>query len=69
MAGTQDETSDRNKNGVIDAIDDTLDLIATLREIGCSEEDLSYLELEGGRHEPATWAQVMPDFLRWAFGS
>lgn len=68
MAGTEDETSDRNKNGVIDAIDDTLDLIAALREIGCSEEDLTYLELEGGRHEPATWAQVMPEFLKWAFG-
>ncbi|MEJ7666534.1 MAG: hypothetical protein WKG07_46960 [Hymenobacter sp.] len=30
QAGTHDETNDRNGNGVIDAIDDTLDLLAAL---------------------------------------
>lgn len=69
QAGTEDEVSDRNKNGVIDAIDDTLDLIRELKEIGYAEEDIVYVEVEGGRHEPQTWARVMPGFLRWAFGA
>ncbi len=69
QAGTADETSDRNKNGVIDAIDDTLDLVAILKEKGYqTEQDIKYLEVEGGRHEPATWSEVLPAFLRWAFG-
>jgi enterochelin esterase-like enzyme len=65
QCGTLDETDDRNHNGVIDAIDDTLDLIRALREKGIPEKNLRYLEMEGGRHEPATWAQAMPDFLNW----
>ncbi len=32
--GTADETEDRNKNGIIDSIDDTLDLISALTEKG-----------------------------------
>lgn len=67
QAGTEDETSDRNNNGVIDAIDDTLDLIKALEAKGYPPgPDLTYVEVEGGRHEPATWAKVMPDFLAWA---
>jgi iron(III)-enterobactin esterase len=69
MAGTEDEEADRNKNGVIDAIDDTLDLIAALQEAGYSKNDAVYEEVEGGRHEPKTWGRVMPRFLRWAFGA
>ena len=65
MAGTDDETSDRNNNGIIDAIDDTLQLLALLREKGFSEEQLAYVEVEGGRHEPETWGEVVIDFLRW----
>ena len=30
-AGTKDEAADRNNNGIIDAIDDTLDLITALK--------------------------------------
>ena len=66
QAGTEDETSDRNGNGVIDAIDDTVQLIALLKERGQVEEDVCYLEVEGGRHEPGTWAGVLGDFLRWS---
>lgn len=66
MAGTEDETEDRNNNGIIDAIDDTIQLAALLRKRGMkSEQQLSYHEEEGGKHEPATWAKVMPDFLDW----
>lgn len=68
-AGTNDETSDRNNNGVIDAIDDTLDLMHELEKKGYRRgADFQYVEVPGGRHNPETWSQVMPDFLIWAFG-
>ena len=66
QTGAEDETSDRNNNGVIDSIDDTLDLIEALKGIGYREEDIAYLEVAGGRHEPETWGRVMPAFLEWA---
>lgn len=65
QCGTLDEEDDRNGNGVIDSIDDTLDLIRELRLKGCPEHDVRYLEMEDGRHEPHTWGQAMPDFLTW----
>jgi enterochelin esterase-like enzyme len=68
QAGTEDETSDRNNNGIIDAIDDTLDLMRQLEARGYRKGiDLTYVEVDGGRHEPATWGKVMGVFLRWAF--
>ena len=67
-AGTKDETNDRNNNGVIDAIDDTLDLICALKERGYPDQDIRYVEVEGGEHNPQTWGEVLPDFLRWSFG-
>ncbi len=67
QAGTKDEAADRNNNGVIDAIDDTLDLMKELRQKGYQPEDMKYLEIEGGEHNQATWARALPDFLIWAF--
>lgn len=67
QVGTRDETSDRNGNGVIDAIEDTLDLMQVLRDAGVPEESLSWTLVKNGYHEPATWARVLPDFLHWAF--
>lgn len=67
QCGTLDESDDRNRNGVIDSIDDTLDLIAILRQKGVPEQQIRYFEVENGRHEPATWGAAMPDFLCWAF--
>lgn len=69
QAGTNDETSDRNGNGVIDAIDDTLFLIKILKNLGYTDDEVTYLEIANGRHEPATWAKAMPDFLRWVGGN
>jgi enterochelin esterase-like enzyme len=67
--GTEDETEDRNHNGVIDSIDDTLDLIAELKRKGyAAGQDICYLEIPGGTHDPATWALAMPEFLTWAWG-
>ena len=69
QTGTDDETSDRNNNGIIDAIDDTLDLLADLASQGMSPAALRYVEVPRGHHHPDTWAAIMPDFLRWAFGT
>jgi enterochelin esterase-like enzyme len=68
QTGTNDETDDRNNNGIIDSIDDTLDLIAELEQLGYRQgPDIRYVEVEGGEHHPGTWAQAMADFLQWSF--
>lgn len=67
-AGTADETSDRDGNGVIDAIQDTTELIDTIAARGLPRgPDLVYHEVAGGEHNQATWARALPEFLRWAF--
>jgi enterochelin esterase family protein len=69
QTGTKDETADRNRNGIIDAIDDTIDLIKTLEAKGYNRAtDITYLEVVGGEHNAATWAKAMPKFLCKAFG-
>jgi len=69
QTGTKDETADRNKNGIIDSIDDTVDLIKELESKGYARPgDIQYLEMFGGSHDIATWAKAMPKFLVWAFG-
>lgn len=69
QCGTLDEEEDRNHNGVIDAIDDTLDLIGILHQKGVSEQHIRYLEIADGQHNPHTWGLAMPDFLTWGFGA
>lgn len=70
QCGTEDEKEDRNNNGIIDSIDDTLDLIRILKKKGYHEPDqIYYYEIEGGRHDVITWAKAMPFFLKWAFGN
>lgn len=64
--GTKDETEDRNKNGVIDSIDDTVELMEELRRIGYSDEAMRYEEIEGGEHNFTTWQAAFPTFLTWA---
>jgi enterochelin esterase-like enzyme len=68
QCGTEDEQADRNKNGVIDSIDDTLDMILELKAKGYTDEHITYLEVEGGKHDVKTWGEVFPDFLKWAWG-
>jgi enterochelin esterase-like enzyme len=68
--GTQDETMDRNNNGIIDSIDDTLALIGELLAKGYNrEKDICYLELSDGKHDIATWARAFPLFLKWGWGN
>ncbi len=65
--GTLDEIADRNKNGIIDSIDDTIDLIKELNKKGYPENSIKYLELEDGRHDVPTWASAFPAFLEWGW--
>jgi enterochelin esterase-like enzyme len=67
--GTQDETADRNNNGVIDAIDDVVSLIKELRIKGYKEADIEYVEIEDGKHDVPTWAKAFPAFLEWGWGT
>lgn len=68
QCGALDEKSDRNKNGVIDSIDDTLDLIEELKLKGFdSSSSIRYLELSEGKHDVATWAKAIPQFLKWGW--
>lgn len=65
--GSLDETSDRNGNGIIDSIDDTLALIDELKALGYTDTDICYINFEDGRHDVPTWARALPHFLAWAF--
>ena len=72
QAGTQDEAADRDNNGVIDAIQDTTELMDELKLKGYRvgpDEDMIYVQVEGGKHNQETWARVLPDFLKWAFAA
>lgn len=68
MTGTEDETADRNQNGIIDSIDDAIDLIKEMNNKGFKKyEDVFYYEMVGGQHNIQSWAKAMPAFLSWAF--
>lgn len=66
--GELDETADRNKNGIIDSIDDALDLIVALKAKGYTENHIQYLQVEEGKHDIETWEKIMPQFLQWGWG-
>lgn len=70
QCGTEDEKADRNKNGIIDAIEDTQDLITELRKKRYTYPgDIVYVEVPGGKHDLPTWGKVFPEFIGWAFGN
>ena len=66
--GTQDETADRNNNGVIDSIDDALSLVEELKLKGYKDDDIEYYEMTDGKHDVPTWAKAFPAFLKWGWG-
>ena len=66
--GTRDETADRNKNGLIDSIDDTIDLIRELKLKGYTDNDIELVLVKDGEHNQETWSSILPWFLQWAFG-
>ena len=93
-AGTAEETSDRDHDGVIDVIGDIRDLVDSyrapdgatrgfglrgLRQLGYTvnpdyaahpgrRADVAVYLLPGGRHQQASWAKMLPLFLRWDDG-
>ncbi|MCZ4242975.1 alpha/beta hydrolase [Pedobacter punctiformis] len=68
MTGTEDEKADRNKNMIIDSIDDTIDIVKALLKKGYKRpENVFYYEKVGGKHDVPTWESAMPAFLNWAF--
>jgi enterochelin esterase-like enzyme len=68
QAGTDDEQDDRDNNGVIDAIQDTTELIDELARKGFRRGiEMVYTQVEGGEHNQMTWGFVLPYFLRWTF--
>ncbi len=70
QCGSLDEVSDRNRNGVIDSIDDTLDLIDALTQKGVARAThIYYLELADGKHDVQSWGRAFPFFLRWNYAT
>lgn len=67
QCGAMDEDKDRNQNGIIDSIDDTMDLIKELKDKGYPDENIHYLLLEDGRHDVESWGKALPYFFRWMF--
>ena len=65
--GMQDESADRDGDGVIDAIQDTEELVLELTSHGYKRgPDLVHLTVTG-RHDLPTWRRMLPEFLLWAF--
>ena len=68
-AGGKEETGDRDKDGVIDVLDDTKDLVELIKSKNvCPPSDIVYKETADGTHDQASWSKAMPEFLIWAFG-
>jgi enterochelin esterase-like enzyme len=69
QVGELDEAEDRNRNGVIDSIDDTIDVMKELLAKGYYEgRDMVYMQLADGRHDVSSWAKAFPAFLLWGWG-
>jgi predicted alpha/beta superfamily hydrolase len=68
-AGAREEVSDRDKDGVIDVIDDTKDVISIIREKNIiPTSDIVYTEAADGTHDYRSWSNAFPSFLIWAVG-
>jgi enterochelin esterase-like enzyme len=57
--GDQDEGEDRNRNGVIDSIDDTIDLMRLLIKKDYREgKDFFYVQVKNGKHDLKSWSKA-----------
>ncbi len=67
--GGQEEDSDRDKDGIIDVVDDSKDLIAIIKDKNiCLPDDIRFVEDKSGTHDYGAWRKQLPGFLIWAFG-
>ncbi|HSN10043.1 MAG TPA: alpha/beta hydrolase-fold protein [Hanamia sp.] len=68
-AGDNEEKDDRDKDGIIDAVDDTKDLIDLIKKKNVAgSDDITYVEEKGGTHDYDSWSRAFPQFLVWAVG-
>ena len=64
-----DETADRDSDGLIDAIGDTLDVIRALQTQGYQPgTDIEYVELGSGQQDMKSISKALPRFLQWFAG-
>ncbi len=67
-AGASEEKGDRDKDSIIDVIDDTKDIIQLLQNKNiASGNAIAYTESPKGKHDYESWKKVFPEFLLWAF--
>jgi len=67
--GGAEENGDRDKDGVIDAVDDMQDIVNLLIEKkDVQKSDLVFTIDPNGHHDWSWWSAKLPDFLIWAFG-
>jgi len=67
-AGAAEEKGDRDKDSIIDVIDDTKDIINLLvKKNVVATEGIVYRESPTGTHDYGSWSEVFPEFLVWAF--
>lgn len=65
--GLRDEHADRDGDGVIDAVQDTEELVIELERKGYRRgRDMVHLTVEG-THDLVTWRRLLPEWLVWAF--
>ncbi len=68
-AGAKEESGDRDKDGIVDVIDDTKDLMELIKSKNvCLPEEIIYKEDANGIHDYTSWRNHLPEFLIWAFG-
>ncbi len=68
-AGGKEEESDRDKDSIIDVIDDTRDLVEIIKNKNiCLPEDIRFVQEPNGKHDYESWSKQLPAFLIWAFG-
>ena len=60
--GTQEDTDDRDGDGVNDAVDDVFDATKALQRRQIPHEAAL---LVGGKHNQAAWSEMLPRFMRW----
>ncbi len=67
-AGAKEENGDRDKDGIVDVVDDTRDMIAIIKNKNLvPSSDITYVESATGAHDFKTWSSELPGFLLWAF--
>ena len=69
-AGGSEETADRDKDGIIDVVDDTKDLVDLIKKKNVwPPGDINFVEIKEGTHDYNSWRNVLPQFLIWADGN